>query len=83
MLELTGGSWFSIAGRGNVYACNMPADHEGSLLNQEVLIEGHKYLVTGVELQAVRDGTLYKGRPVGLLVRGPRKEDEGFTPYPC
>ena len=74
MIEFTGGEWFTISGRGNVYACKMPVDHEGSLLKTEVLIEGHQYTVTGVEMHAVVDRSLFKGRTIGLLVRGPRKD---------
>lgn len=83
MLEFTGGEWFNISGRGNVYSCKMPVDFHDSLMDMEVKIEGNTYVIIGVELHAVRDRFLRKGRSVGLLIRGPRKEDEGFTPYPC
>jgi len=74
VIEFTGGEWFCIRGRGNVYACVMPVNHEGSLLNTEVLIEGYEYTVIGVETHAVADRSLFKGRKVGILVRGPRKD---------
>jgi hypothetical protein len=74
MIEFTGGEWWRIAGRGNVYACKMPETIEGSLHLKEVKIEGHVYTVTGVEMFAINDRTLHKGRSVGLLVRGPRKD---------
>lgn len=73
LLNFTEGEWFLISGRGNVFATKMPEDFDSSLLNKEVLINGHKYTVKGVEKFAVVDDSLYKGRKVGLLVRGPIK----------
>jgi translation elongation factor EF-Tu-like GTPase len=74
MIHFIEGEWHKIAGRGYVFATRMPEDHEGSLLNKEVVINGHQYTVTGVEMFALHDSRLHKGRPVGLLVRGPRKD---------
>jgi hypothetical protein len=69
-IEFVDGEWFKIAGRGNVFATNMPVSIDYSLRNKTVIIQGHEYLVTGVELQATLDSGLYKGRKIGLLVRG-------------
>lgn len=74
MIEFTDGEWWKIAGRGNVYACKMPVTIEGTFLNSEVKIEGHVYFVTGIEMFALNDRTLHKGRSIGILVRGPRKD---------
>lgn len=74
LIEFTEGEWFKISGRGNVYSAKMPYSIDYSLLNKNVKIEGYEYLVTGVEMTRQLDSTLYKGRPIGLLVRGPRKD---------
>lgn len=74
LLSFTEGEWFKIAGRGHVFATKMPEDYEGSLVKKDVLINGHQYTVTGVEMFATYDTSLFKGRSVGLLVRGPRKD---------
>jgi translation elongation factor EF-Tu-like GTPase len=74
LLNFQEGEWFKISGRGHVFSTKMPEDHDESLLNKEVMIQGHTYLVTGVEMFTVCDNRLYKGRPVGLLIRGNRKD---------
>jgi translation elongation factor EF-Tu-like GTPase len=69
-VTFTEGEWHSISGRGNVYATEMPIDYPKTLLGETVTIEDYDYIVTGVEMFAVLDNSLYKGRQVGILVRG-------------
>lgn len=74
-LEFTEGEWHYISGRGHVFATKMPRDYPVSFLGKEVIIEGNKYIVRGIEMFAVADTSLFKGRDVGILVRGNRKEN--------
>lgn len=76
MLKFNEGEWWKIAGRGNVFATKMPEFHPVSMLNTEVLIQGETYTVIGVEMTRQNDSSLFKGRSVGLLVRGPVKHVE-------
>lgn len=78
MIKFSGGEWFKISGRGNVYSCKVPEGgfSTAQVYEQTVEIDGKEYFVTGIETFAIfrkrtRDGWIYeKGESVGLLVRG-------------
>jgi len=74
MTKFGPGEWFDIAGRGHVYSTYNPeeCDDFSHLLNKEVEIEGNIYMCTGVEFMGF--SSFRKGRPIGILVRGPKRE---------
>jgi hypothetical protein len=74
VIEFHQGEWFHIKGRGHVFATKMPQDHDKSLLGTDVKIGEFVYRVVGVEMQGLNDPSLTKGRAVGILVRGERKD---------
>src|SRR5688572_10614676 len=69
-VSLKAADWFQIRGRGWVASIDnsgdqLPTDVDLSdLLNADVIIDGKKYYVTGVERQG------YSRRQFGLLIRG-------------
>ena len=68
------GEWCHISGRGWVFITKNKEEcvDYSRLLNKEVSIQGHIYTVVGIERHAVAHQRV--GAPIGLLIRGPRKE---------
>lgn len=78
MKSFQNGEWFKIAGRGNVFATQVPEDmFSRDIYRQNIQINGKQYFCTGIETFAkFREedpvkGCLFKeGESIGLLIRG-------------
>lgn len=70
-LDFVADAWYVIVGRGHVAAISgdplPPRMKPGDLYKRYVRIDGHEYLVTGVDMMGSRRDQF------GLLVRGPKK----------
>lgn len=75
-LEFNEGEWFNIHGRGNVFSTKNPFECKdfSHIFETFVIIKGNSYYVTGIEYFAIQL-PYPKGHSIGLLVRGPIKEE--------
>lgn len=73
-LSLEADGWFDLVGHGPVAGFKgIPGLDPRPLLNQVVIIDGHRCYVRAVEVQGVNNPV---GRPFGLLVRPEGQWDE-------
>ena len=70
MREFAAMDWFTITGRGDIATTEVPLDESLPELGTDIRIDGIVYRLTGIETHPAWGRT----KPVGLLIRGKRKE---------